>query len=311
MKVGYCILAHKDPAFINRVAHKLTDGTDNYCFIHIDAKSQEFKIHDENESGQIHWIENRIPVYWGGYSVVEAELIMLREAIEYGLDRYVIMHGADYPLFSNAFIEDYFSRNKDIEFIKAVNETTGSKREWYRYIPKNYLDRPNYIKRLKNKLNVIFWRSELPKPNRIPYLLMDGKTWDIYRGWGHFSITHRCAEYVLHFAETHITYNDFFKHVYVPDESYFHTIIFNTEWKYKTTIGKPIQEYDRSLENLLNLTYFEYPSSVRLFRDLKDYEYLKSTHYLFFRKASSASGALLDYIDQMTINGVTSESLND
>ena len=80
----------------------------------------------------------------------------------------MILQGADYPLFSNAYIDRFFDDNSDVEFINAIDETEGSRREWYRYIPKNYLDKPNLIKRIKNRLNAEYWRSNIPKMhNRI------------------------------------------------------------------------------------------------------------------------------------------------
>jgi len=50
-------------------------------------------------------------------------------------------------------------------------------------------------------------------------------------------------------------------------------------------------------KTLLNVTYFEYPVYVVLFKDKSDFDKLYSTNYLFFRKASSESKELLDYID--------------
>ena len=279
-----------------RLANKVTVGSDNQCFIHVDQKSNSFNGFMENSSS-IHWLKNRIPVYWGGYSVIIATRSLIEEAYNYKCDRYVIIHGADYPLYSNGHIAEFFEKHRDVEFINAVDETIGNKREWYRYVPKNYLDNPNIVKRLKNRVNVEYWRSCLPKIPANCTINYDGKEHHIYRGWAHFAITHECAEFILDFSRSHDEFNDFFKHVYVPDESYFHTIIYNSDFVRNTVHGKPISEEERSLKSMLNLTYFEYPSSVREFKYADEFEYLRNTGCLFFRKATSKSKELLDRID--------------
>ena len=297
MRIAYLILAHKDPIFIERLTNRLVQETDNHCFIHVDAKTKAFDG-IMNESPNIHWITNRIPVYWGGYNIIEATLSLLNKAAQANFDRYMILQGADYPLFSNTYIDRFFHDNSDVEFINAVDETVGSRREWYRYIPKNYLDKPNVIKRLKNRLNADYWRSNLPKPRIDCTIEFDGLKHHIFRGWAHFALTHESVKYVLEFSRNHSDYNDRFRHVYAPDESYFHTIIYNSKFVDNTPNKGAILKKDRSLENLLNLTYCEYPSAVREFKSKDDYEYLKHTDYLFFRKASSESKDLLDWIDE-------------
>ena len=52
------------------------------------------------------------------------------------------------------------------------------------------------------------------------------------------------------------------------------------------------------MEDFENLTYFEYPVYVTLFKEKKDWEKLKRSGFLFFRKASSESKELLDFIDE-------------
>ena len=76
----------------------------------------------------------------------------------------------------------------------------------------------------------------------------------------------RSLEYIVSFSKRYPEYNDYFRHVYVHDESYFHTIVYNSEYIKKTPRQSVIPETESSVESLLNLTYFEYPSTVRGFR---------------------------------------------
>ena len=126
----------------------------------------------------------------------------------------------------------------------------------------------------------------------------DGRKHHIFRGWAHFALTHEAVKYVLDFSRIHPKFNEKFRSVYAPDESYFHTIIYNSKFVDNTPHKGPISEEERNLKNLLNLTYFEYPAAVREFKSKDEYEYLKQTGYLYFRKVSSASAELLDCIDE-------------
>lgn len=149
-----------------------------------------------------------------------------------------------------------------------------------------------------NHLKIALFR--LFKPfYRAPYVDIDGRKKEIYRGWAHFSLTQECVEYVVAFHDSHPKFNKYFSHVYASDESYFHTIVYNSRFR-KHTVEDVIPEEKRSIQALCNLTYFEYPLYVTEFAKKEDYEYLLSKGFPFFRKCSSASAELLDEIDRKT-----------
>ena len=55
--------------------------------------------------------------------------------------------------------------------------------------------------------------------------------------------------------------------------------------------------YKRVKANFENLTYFEYPKTVTFFTSKNEWPKLRDSGFLFFRKASSESVELLDFID--------------
>lgn len=69
MKIAYLILCHIDPKHIRRLVQKITDGTENEAFVHVDKKSNisPFKAELENCT-QVHFLENRIKISWGRLS---------------------------------------------------------------------------------------------------------------------------------------------------------------------------------------------------------------------------------------------------
>lgn len=242
---------------------------------------------------------NREFRYSGGYNAVEATIQLLKEAIKGNFDYYILLQGKGYPICSNEEIEKFLLKNEGLEFLRGVCETDAERKYWHKYCLKYYMDNPNFLKKIKNRLNALLW-NKFMQISKKPQILIEGNIWKIYKGSALFGLTGEAACYIINFHDTHIGFNRFFKHVYAPDESYFCTIIFNTKFRDKTYYGGPNLAEERGLEQLRNLTYFEYPKDIRVFKNKEDYQLLKNTGYLFFRKADSSSGALLDEIDLKT-----------
>lgn len=81
MKIAYIILCHTDPTHIFRLAEKITHGTNDEAFIHVDGKCNVAPFRKELEHNpQAHLIENRVAVNWGGFSSINATINTLRVA---------------------------------------------------------------------------------------------------------------------------------------------------------------------------------------------------------------------------------------
>ena len=67
MRIAYLILCHTDPKHIERLAEKLTKGTNNEVFVHVDKKSDILPFKQElKRLGQVaHVLEKRTSVFWG------------------------------------------------------------------------------------------------------------------------------------------------------------------------------------------------------------------------------------------------------
>ena len=120
MKIAYLVLAHNNPKHLLRLINSLSSNS-SYFFIHLDRKSinENFTfINDIN----LKIIEERISVYWGDFSQVEAILSLIGKSIahENYFDYYVLLSGTDYPLRSVAYIENFFKCNFGEEFINIV-----------------------------------------------------------------------------------------------------------------------------------------------------------------------------------------------
>lgn len=300
MKIAYVILAHVDPNHIARLAKKVVAGTQHEVFIHVDLKS-DIEQYERLLEGvpSVHFVRNRVKVYWAGYSSVEAIINAFREAVQRArFDRFYILQGLDYPIRTNACIENYFKRYGDTEFIRAKNESISKDlKDLRKYCYYWFMDNPPMTRRWLNAFSNVLYRLGVLVKIRDPYVIVYGRRFDIYRGWAHFAITRSAVDYILDFHDANPEFRRYFQRVFAADESYFHTILYNSHFVEKTVDKGAV--IDSSLERLINLTYFEYPTTVTLFKDVEDYSVLERSGCLFFRKASSESKALLDHIDAL------------
>lgn len=298
MKIAYLILCHTDPKHIRRLINKLTYKTDNRCFVHIDKKSNLVNFKKElNDLPQTTILKNRTDISWGSYSSIDATIDLMRETVG-GDDRVVILQGLEYPIKSNIEIENFFINNRT-EYILAQNISNSTNiKETHKYRLYWYLGKRNIFIRLLHKMNYLCLKfGKIPKLKRNYVADKDGKHMQIYQGCAQFGITSELVEYILKFHDSNPQFNRYFKSMYAPDETYFHTIVYNSD--YVKNVKKKNIPLNPHLMDLENLTYFEYPDKVVLFTQKEDYTKLKETGFLYFRKASSESNELLDYIDRI------------
>lgn len=129
------------------------------------------------------------------------------------------------------------------------------------------------------------------------YCIIDGHKKPIYRGWAQISLTNEAVKYILDVVKRNPQLLKRFSRIYAPDESFFHTIVLNSLFAENAEI---IEESKKSIPNMLNLTYFEYPDEIRVFKNHIEYAELKETKCLFFRKVTTKeSQDLLNYIDMI------------
>lgn len=291
VKIAYLILAHTDPTHIKRLSSVLSNTGDVY--IHVDLKSniQDFKELLETMK-KVYLIDNRIEVFWGGYSLVQATINLMEYAYDRkDYDRYVLLQGLEYPIKSDEFILDFFNKNRDVEFIRAC-DITNSKNKYFYSKCKYYwsFDNINFVKRLWHKISNIF-----DLKLRKGYVYIDQKKYNLFWGSGLWALTSECIKYILDFNKKQVEFNKYMKHVLAPDEIYFHSIVFNSDFLKKTRNG--IEEEKEGLVNWRNLHYFEYDKNIKVF-SRADFEKIIELDEIFIRKTNTElSSQLLDMLD--------------
>lgn len=227
MKIAYLILAHNTPKHLRRLIKALTSNSSSF-FIHLDKKSN---IDDflGIKGNNIHFTQERVPVFWGEFSQVEAILILLRAALadQCSFDRFVLLSGTDYPLRSASHIEQFFESNPDKEFIDFVampSEAEGkpiSRLTTYKLRPGD--------RKIKKVIQKILMRvGVLPRWRNYKDYLRD---LDPYGGSTWWALSHEACNFILSFVKENIQVVNFFKNTICPDESFFQTILVNSPFR--------------------------------------------------------------------------------
>ena len=224
---AFLIIAHNEFDILEKVI-KLLDDNENHLYIHIDKKVKDFnfdKFSSIAKKSKI-FFTNRINVSWGGYSLVQCELLLLKEAIVHNYEYYHLISGVDLPLKTNEEIHDFFNKNKWKELIsyeKNASDTEIESRIKYYYLLQDKFGRSSKLAyiiqacciRIQKILNV-------NRIKNIKYTLKKGTQW--------FSITNNLAHYIVE-KENEI-YN-LFRFGCCVDELFLHTMVYNSNFRDK------------------------------------------------------------------------------
>ncbi|MCR5449552.1 MAG: beta-1,6-N-acetylglucosaminyltransferase [Solobacterium sp.] len=299
MKIAYIVICHKDPELLGRLAETLYFGED-HLYVHVDRKSEIGPFQNAcRNSRHVTFIEDRVDNYWGGWNSIRATMNALICARDNGpYDRYVLLQGQDYPLHCPQTIHAFFEAHEHEEFCKGLDMTHADDKDDYMKICGYYLYDYNknnlFLKACSYALILFNSRGIRYRP---AVFRNHGQEWIIYHGWAQWSLSDQAVSHVLQTYRENTAYNKFIRHRFPPDELYFPTIIYNSPFKEKVSDYTVISREGK--QTILNLTYFEYPSTVVEFRDPALLQELLDTKTLFVRKVSSEhSAALLDAIDE-------------
>jgi hypothetical protein len=286
-----------DPLFVARTAKALQHENDGF-FIHVDNKQDAAPfITACSGMHHVHFVKDRIDNFWGGYNSILATMRTIKLALSTDdYDRFVLLQGQDYPLYSPGEIHEFFEAHRDTEFCKAKDISASTDKKdymkccgfWLMDVKLSFLTK--CVRALLHGFNAVGIKY------RSPVFKASAQTWNIYHGWAQFALTRDCIKYILNVHENNPAFNQYMKHRFPPDEIYIHSIIHNSPFKEK--VPKDVVVRRSGEETLLNLTYFEYPLYVTVFKDKEDYQWLRNTGCLFVRKVNSTSTDLLDEIDK-------------
>ncbi len=219
MKIAYLITAYNNYNHLKKLLHALNNENVVF-FVHIDKKS---KMPDNlYEFDNIIFIE-RTKVWWAGWSQVDAIIRLIRIAVSYGFDYYILLSGTDYPIRPNSFL--YKKLSAGGEFI-SLNEGFGipNAEDRIKYYYFDGFDRRN-LRSIRTGLYFLLERTVQLFFQKESYPFKQ-----IYFGPSWWALSHDCLRYVLDQIDNNKEYIRFFRTSWAPDESFIQTIIGNSRF---------------------------------------------------------------------------------
>lgn len=270
---AYLITAHHQFEILEKLLILLDDPR-NDIYIHIDDKVKDFdsdRFAGILKCSSVFFVP-RIPVFWGGYSQIEATLILLKESTKKGYAYYHFISGVDLPLKTQDHIHNFFDKHQGTEFV-GFEAPIMAQRFYSRF--QIYHLHQDSIGRKKSLL--YYWEEILVfiqkrfrlhriKPEEI--IFQKGCNW--------FSITDNLAKHIL-------SKENFIKSTFANsrccDELFIHTLIMNSDFKEKIYQNK----YDNDEGSSACLRYVNFKYKDNVFRTA-DYNDLISSELFFARK---------------------------
>lgn len=239
---------------------KLLDNERNDFYILIDRKSSftdndKLIINEAVRHSNIYFVK-RIPVYWGDFSLVKAELQLFSESLhsdtEYSY--YHLLSGSDLPLASSDKILAFFDRHPNKIFLTyATMNSSVYDRVRYSYYGVRYNRRSGFSRlttipfRAMNKLSLLIQRlNHVDRFGKNKVALGYGSQW--------VSLDEQTVQLIDNNSEW-IT--NTFKHSFLCDELFIPTLLNKyPRFKKKIFFSKPVR--DKATEFQGNLRYINW-----------------------------------------------------
>ena len=212
--IAYLILVHRYPGQFKRLFRGIYHPA-NYYSVHVDKRSGvglQTEIHHFLSSFTNASLLISQNTLWGGYSLVDVELLAIKELLKIGSEWefFINLSGQDFPLKSQTHIQDFLSRNRGNDFIRVANQRKV---------------RPETLNRIQNYF-IEFSNRVLHTFIKRPYLR--GVTPHIGNQW--MILSRKFCEFVCYSPEVE-RFKRFYRHTFIPDEGFFQTVIMNTSYK--------------------------------------------------------------------------------
>ena len=299
MKICYLILAHNNPHHFERLINVISTPNTK-IFVHIDAKSALVEFGKRITQANVVFIKERVSVSWGGFSMVQATLNLLSEAFatknEY--DYYCLLSGSDYPLKSPKYIEKYLKEHYGREFINIVKIPNKLVSKSLSRITSYHIDVEHHRNNIVPKIiahNVVYMVNKLNIQRRFEPIFKGMKP---YAGSQWWVLTHSAVQYIMEFVAANPKFVHFFKNTKIPDESFFQTIIGNSQFLDKVARNLTFTDWSRDTPPYPAIIDIEHIQDFKKNGDLFTDDAYGKGQLLFARKFPDSSDALIEFIQK-------------
>ncbi len=293
MKQAILILAHKDFAALKKLIAYFKQ--DCYVFVHFD-KSGEIKKSEystlKSDFPQVKEVYCKYSVQWGGFSMLKAELFLLKKAfMNEDVSFFHLLSGQDYPIKPLERFLSTFESDKPISYLNFVHlphpkwQNNSYDRFKY-YYPFDFV-KNNRVEARSLSTKWIKFQKKVGISRRLDFgfdHLYGGSQW--------FSLHRSAVKVLLDYTKHHTHLYRRLKYTFAPEESYIHTVLVNS----------------LSPKEIVNINWrfirWKYENG-NIPANLSDehFHLLAESHALFARKlCKGISNSLKEKIDKYLIN---------
>jgi len=275
MKKVFGILCHQVTNPLIHTINYLARFSENTIIIHVDNKSDIMPF-EYLKQPNVHFLKNRVNVYWGHVSQIEATLRMLKYCNDFEYDYFFLLSGDDIPLQTNSKINEVLEEFSDFDFIDCNDETNivPEDRVRFNYPSFFYTKQKTFLIRAKKlavyKTRKIFFRNKKFDNCRF-------KIPKMYKGAQWFTFKKSTVTYILNYLRENSWFYPLFEKSICADEIFFHTI-------FKTNSNLKIFKH----KNFLNseLRYIDWQSGPEYPKILTDRDRvsMRQSNCFFARK---------------------------
>ena len=292
MKQAYLIIAHNK---IEQLKFLITllDYEQHDFFILFDQKAM-ITSNQKNELKQVVkkssvFFTKEIPIYWGDYSLVEAELELFETAIkqdEYSM--YHLLSGVDLPLDTAENIFEFFEKRKEHNFLTMVSDKIYQRNRVYERVAfkyfKPYLSSRSITNKILKKVLNLYRKFEINSQRFLKIDFFKKYNLELKYASNWCSLNHKAVSVIL--SEQNFI-KKVFKHTIVNDELFIPTIL--NKYQLLETVYSIEPTNDKSTDFQGNLRYINWwDGSPHTWTDspsdIEQLMYGKKLGHLFSRK---------------------------
>lgn len=234
--IAYIVSAYKNPAQLVRLVHRLS-APNTHVLVHVDRRTPAPLYRAMAEPlralDRVLLLE-RHACRWGDFGHVRATLKGIAALIEQGLpfDFVILLTGQDYPIKSQRDIARTLAQHRDRSFMEYFPLPTpkwmhgGLDRieHWHLHVLGLHLVFPG--EHILSRSAIGLGGHYLDRLVRLRRKFPAG--FRPFGGSSYWCLNRACIAYVYQFVRQQPPFVRFFEHVFIPDESFFQTIILNS-----------------------------------------------------------------------------------
>lgn len=293
--LGFVLLTHEKPDQTLRLLDRLNFMFDDPPIVcHHDFSKCDLPL--ESVPGNVSFVEPHLETAWGDWSLTEATVRGIKQLFSRSdkPEWFTLLSGTDYPITPAQKITDDLKSSKfdaHMSFLelapsKMDSEMARSAFERYQKLRFKY---PSFVHLLQSIRNLTWWRRDiyLKKSIYTQWFIPFSDNFHCYYGSQWFYGNRKAAECILEFHQSHPFIKWYYKNVHASDESYFHTILGNSD---HLNIGT---KYWRYIEWQPHISHPKQLSE-------EDFETLTKSNAHFARKFNMAENPkVLDLLDEV------------